>query len=387
MVQEKEEVKSTSASSKKSKLSDASLDWITDTSESEMIKKEMAEIIPIKSIEVSKEAKIGVVKKYEAGEPVNKTVDTPVVTPAFSGSSTTITKGKIVASAIKEVQKTDVIMEEKPTTVIELPSIPDDTTLVSGNKTDDIPHGEKEKERTEKQEKEPEVKTEKETEAEIKGKDKTILAEEPSIEIGKTYKITEEKKVVADDEEEKTVSDKKDVVPDVTPFLPEVEVKKEDVPAKEERDSEERIVVVPDDSTTIVKRKTNAASGKEAKTEKPKAPVKKEETVTAAAKEKTSSSTKRKLLWMPAVSESLKKGGKKVSGVIVKPFKFDKSIFRKSAGAVLNVSKQPVKAVSSVDRKITRSMKKVAMFGDPGVTEGKLINKIQLTDSSIEEKY
>ncbi len=320
--------KSASALSGKSKMGDTSLDWISDTSESEMIVEEQAENKTIKTAKIHKKTKIGVMKNYVPGEAVKEEDETPEKTPSLSDSNSTITKGKTVTSA-----------------------------------------GEK-------------------------AKEKTSTAEEAPIEIGKIYNISPENNIILDkvildkvilddDEEDITVSAKKEVTPDDNKFPPKYEVKKEDVKPKEEIKSEKYSVGIPDDSSTIVKKKKDIVSAKEAKSEKLKAPVEKEETVTAAAKEKTPSSAKRKLLRMSALSEQFKKGGKKVSGTIVKPFKSDKAIFKKTAGIVFNMSKQPVRAISSVDRKITQSMKKVVIFGESGITGNKLLNNIQAIDEKI----
>lgn len=338
--------KSVSALSGKSKMGDTSLDWITDTSESEAILQEQAENIPSKSAGDSKETKIGVLKHYESDEAKEKKDETPEETPVLSDSNSTITKGKTVTSAGEK--------EAEEIEVNETSSVPASTAEFTGEEA----------------------------------KEKTSTAEEAPIEIGKTYNITPGNKiildkVILDDEEDITVSAKKEVMPDDNKFPPKYEVKKEDVKPKEEIKSEKPAVVIPDDSSTIVKKKKDVVFGKEAKSEKPKAPVEKEETVTAAAREKTPSSGKRKLLRMSALSETLKKGGKKVSGTIVKPFKSDKALFKKTAGTVFNMSKQPVRAISSVDRKITQSMKKVVIFGESGTTGNKLLNNIQAIDEKI----
>ena len=304
--------KSTSASPRKRKLGDSSLDWITNTTEGETILPEQAENRQIKSDGVSKKTKIGVFKQYVSEEAEKKKDETLETTPAILGSSSTITKGKRVMPA-KEEEAQKSVEEDK---------------------------------------------------------EKTISKEKTPVEIGKTYKITEEKELVLAEEEEETVSDKKEAVPDDKKILLEYEVKKEDVTAEAETKIKESTVYIPEDSSSIVKKKVVAASEKE-------------KTVTPAAKEETPAPTKRKRMRISGIGESLKKGSKKVSGTVIKPFKFDKTKFKKSLNATINVSKHPVKAISAVDRKITQSMKKVVMFSEPEIAEKTILKNIKSTDTQI----
>ena len=328
MVQKKKEVKSTSASSKKRKLSDTSLDWITDTIESDAIFEGQAENIQSKSAEVSKESKIGVFKHYESEEVEKKKDEKPEEIPAILGSSPTITKGEGITPAKKEeAQKTEVIEIEED-------------------------------------------------------KEKAISAEETPVEIGKTYKITKEKKLFLAEEEEKTVSVKKEIVPDGKNIPPEYEVKKEEVIPEKKIVREEPYVHIPEDSTSIVKKKTDTAFKEKVISGEDKIPYKEKKT-TVAAKEEVPPSEKRKWMRMSSIGGALIKGGKKVSGTVAKPFKSDKKIFRKSVNAAINISKQPGRAISAVDRKITHSMKKVVLWGDPGNSVRKKLNNIQKTDTGI----
>ena len=316
--------KSTSASSGKSKLGETSLDWITDTTEGETLSLGLAENRQNESAGVSKETKLGVAKQYSPEETGKKTYYSPEKTPVLSNSSA-ITKGKRVTPAKEEeAQKTIVIEEEK-----------------------------------------------------------TITEEETPIEIGKTYKITEEKELVPFEKVEKTVSGEKKTIPDEKKISPEYEVKKEEVIQEKKIVREGPSVLIPDDSTAIVKKRKETASKEEVISGEEKTPLEKKKTVAAAAKEEVPPSVKRKWMRMSSIGGALKKGGIKVSGTVAKPFKSDKKIFRKSASAVINVSKQPVRAISAVDRKITKSMKKVVSLIDNGNADKGVLNNIKSADSKI----
>jgi len=333
--------KSSTPSTGKRKLGDTSLDWITDTTESEAIIPEQAENNHDKSTGISQEKKIGVFKQYSYEEAEKKKDETPEVTPTISGSSSTIIKGKRVTQAKKEeAQKAEFKEEKKPTNRKEAPSIPVDSAEITGS------------------------------------------AGKTPVEIGKTYRITEEYELILADEEEKTVSDKKEDMPDDKKTPLEYEVKKEDVTIKEEI-SKEPSVRIPDDSSSIVKkRKKTAAKGKKIKEEE-KPTAEKKEIAAAAAKEEVPPSAKRKWMSISVAGESLKKGSEKLSGAIAKPFKSDKTKLKKSVSHVINVSKKPVKAISAVDRKITQSVKKIIMSGDPGVAAKSILNNIKSTDAQI----
>ena len=79
----------------------------------------------------------------------------------------------------------------------------------------------------------------------------------------------------------------------------------------------------------------------------------------------------------------MKKGGIKVSGAVIKPFKTDKTKLKESVGAVFNNSMKPVRAISAIDRKITTSMKKVVLLSDLDIGEKSIIQNIKSTDSKI----
>ncbi len=239
-----------------------------------------------------------------------------------------------------------------------------------------------------KQENEPDVKSVKLEETAKAEKEKALTKDESPVEIGKTYKVTEGKKLVIDDKEEKPVSVKKEIATDDKKFPPEYEVKKEEAGEIEGIKSEEPYMHIPDDSTAIVKKRTEGeyketASEKEVISGKEKTPFKVKKSVAASAKEEIPPFVKRKWMQMSIVSESLKKGGKKVSGAIIKPFKSDNKRLRKSARAVIDISKQPMKAIFDFDRKFTKSMKKVVSFSNGKIIEKSLLKNIKSTDTLI----
>ena len=184
------------------------------------------------------------------------------------------------------------------------------------------------------------------------------------------------------DEEEKTVSDKKEDMPDGKKTPLEYEVKKEDVTIKK-KISKEPSIRIPEDSSSIVKKSNKTAAKKEKIKEEETPPAEKKKIAAAAAKEEIPPSAKRKWMRMSVVGESLKKGSEKLSGAIAKPLKSDKTKLKKSVSHVINVSKKPVKAISAVDRKITQSVKKIIMSGDPGVAAKSMLNSIKSTDAEI----
>ncbi len=348
MVQKKKPGKSTSSkrksstsSTSKRKLGGKSLDWITDTTESETIVPEQAENNHGKSSGDSQEKKMGVIKQYSSEETEKKKDETPEVTPSISGSSSTIIKGKRVTPAKEEEAQIAEVKEEEKT---------------------------------------GEVK-----ESLEKDKEKTISVVKTPVEIGKTYKITEENELVLADEKEKTISDKKEDVPDDKKTPLEYEVKKEDVKIKK-KISKEPSIPIPDDSSSIVKKGKKTSAKEEKIKEEETPPAAKEKIAAAAAKEEIPTSAKRKCIRCMRLSvagESLKKGGKKFLGTIVKPFKLDKTKLKKSVGVVINTSKQPVKAISAVDRKITKSMREMVLFKEPGIDEKSIIKNIKSADSQI----
>lgn len=311
-----EKRRSLSASKSKKKLGDKLLNWITDTTEGGVILNVQGENLQNKSTGISKESKIGVMKQYVSEGAEKKKEKTPKIIPGISGSSSTITKGKRVTLTKKEeAHKAEVLEEEKTTTEKEILFAPADSAEIDGEKKYDIP-SEKidEKNRTKPEEKTEEIK-------ESGKEDKAISAEKTPVEIGKTYKITEEK----------------------------------------ERDVSEEEKIGTEDKT----------------------PSKKKKTVELAAKEEIPPTEKRKWIKISGIHESLKKGSQELSGTIVKPFKSGKTKLRKSASSIINVSKQPVKSISAFDRKITQSMKKVVSFSDTVIVKNSILKNIKSADSQI----
>ena len=204
-------------------------------------------------------------------------------------------------------------------------------------------------------------------------KEKSITAEKTPVEIGRTYKITVEKEQDVS-EEEKTVSEKKEAVPDV---------KKEDITKGKKIIRKKSPVRIGLKNHHKLWKSRQRASQEEKISKKDKTLSKKKKTVELAAKEEIPPTEKRKWMKISGIHESLKKGSQKVSGTIVKPFKSGKTKLRKSASSIINVSKQPVKSISAFDREITQSMKKVVSFSDTGIAKNSILKNIKSADTQI----
>lgn len=257
--------KSLSASTGKSRLGHASLDWITDTIEGETILPE-AKNLQTKTTGVSKETKIGMAKKYIGEEVRKKVKDIKEMPPRIFADSSTITKRK-------------------------------KGTVTKGKK---IP-----------------------LQYEIREKDSS-----------RTGKST---------------------------------------------------VHIPEDSSAIVKKRSKAASRKETIRKEVKPPSEKKETgaPAAAAKEQRPAPAKRKRMRISGIGESLKKGSRKVSGVIRKPLKSGKTKLRKSASSSTGVSRKPLKAITAFDHKVTRSMKKAVFFGGSRISGRSVLQNISAADARV----
>ncbi|GAJ01938.1 unnamed protein product, partial [marine sediment metagenome] len=94
----------------------------------------------------------------------------------------------------------------------------------------------------------------------------------------------------------------------------------------------------------------------------------------AAAKEEMPPSAKKKWMKISGLGGALKKGSQKVSGSIVKKFKSDKTKLKKSLSSITNVYKYPVKDITTIDNKITQSMR--VLLSDLGKVE-KSIHELQ----------
>jgi len=199
--------------------------------------------------------------------------------------------------------------------------------------------------------------------------DKTKVVKESPPVPAKPVKAVGKKERITAEEVQKNLSRRKKTVQKKKEIPTQYEIAKKEVAEKVGGEIGKSAAHVPDDSSTIVKKTAEeAAPPKEKLSREYKAPPpkKKEPVVPAAAavKEERPSPPKRKRIKIPDLGESLKKGSQKVSGAIVKPFKSDKIQFGKWAGSVVDVSKQPAKSISAMDRKITRSIKKAVIFGD-----------------------
>lgn len=320
--------KSPSASPGKKRLGDASLDWIKNTIESKAILPEQAEIQQSKTAGISKETKIGVAKTYISEKAEKKENDTTEVPPGFSAVFSTITKGgKVTPVEKKGAEK-----------------------------------------------------------AEVSEKKETPAAQEAPLASTEPVKATEEKERITAEEVKNNLRGIKGTVPEEKTIPTQYEIAEKEITEKVGGKIEESAVHIPDDTSTIVKKKTEAASQQEIITSKDKTPSEMKETVAppAAKEEMPPPSVKRERVKISGLRESLKKGSQKVSGAIAKPLKSaDKTKFKESIGAAINVSKQPVKAISAVDRKITRSMKRVILLIDPEFVRNSLLKNLKSTDTQI----
>ena len=303
--------KSPSESTSKSRLGHVALDWITNTTASKAILPE-AERRRIKTAEVSKETKIGLVKKYTDEKGLKKENDIKEMPPGISADSFTILKGKKATPVEKEgAEKTEMLEKKESTAAQE--SLPVSTEPVK-----------------------------------IAQEKELISAEEVKKNLhGKNGNLTEDKKIPVQDE-------------------------------IHEKD-------LPEDSSAIVNKNSEAASQEQTRSREVKISSEKKKTgaPAAAAKEKIPSPAKRKWMEISGMSESLKKESQKVSGAIVKTLKSDKIKLKKWVSFSPDVSGQLVKAISAVDRKVTRCMKKVVFLGDSGISGKSVLKNIAATDARI----
>ncbi len=337
-----------SATGEKKKLGDASLDWIADTTGSEPVLQE-AEGPPIKEDGVSKETKIGVVKQFASGE-AGKKQEAAIETPlGISTSSSTITKGKKLARAEKEVITVEEVEKnlgwEKLALVAESPV--------------------EAAERKEASAAEAPVEASEEKEA--------PAAEAP-------VEAAEEKEAPAV-EAPVEASEKKEV--------PVAEAPAETAGGKVEGEAPH----IPDDSSTIVKKsvfttivqeqKKALTARKETKGgEKEKAAERKEIAAPVAAfKERVAAPCLKGWNKIASLGAPLKTGSLKVSETVAKQFRSGK--FKESVSSALKAAKQPVKTIAAIDRTITRSMKKVILSDNGGSTGKSLLDNIKAADAQI----
>lgn len=402
------------------KLGDESLNWITDTSKAEENVVEQAE--SSKSLEdgESNEKKIGILKQYVSLEAEKMKDDTPEVIPLIPNNSFTIMKGnRGTTEKDDEVKKSEMLESEETTAEKEATRILTDFTETAVEKKDDFHSEEIDNEIVPKQDKESKVKTGKTKDTVEKGVEKTGFAVEIPIEFGKSYVITERKKLApaeegvkstpakketarkaaelslnskaeetkiteknkVKDEEKTAASRKKETEPkDVEP-PPDYEVKKEGLTAQEEAKIEESIVYIPEDSSSIVKKR--GAVKKETIEKKEKVSLQKKKAAKIIIGAEAIPSGKREKSRTSKIVVALKKGGKEIPQKIAASFKSVKPGIKKTVGVAFNVSRHPVKALSDVDHKITQSMKKVASFDNSENAEKSILKNIKSTDNTI----
>jgi hypothetical protein len=204
-------------------------------------------------------------------------------------------------------------------------------------------------------------------------------AKEAKVEVGKSYKITDEKEMLPIEQTKK--DDKKKVKKSASAKKdPEYEVKKEEVVLKEDAKFEESTVFIPNESASIIKKRpdTGRKKAESMVTTAEKAKSEKPETKKAAA---TLLKTKSSQMY-----DSIKTGSIKVSKKIAKPFKSGSPSIKKTFNVMVDVSKRPVISVSKLDRKITKSMKKVVNFENTPVDKTSLLKNIASADKQITNK-
>lgn len=364
------------------KLGDESLNWITETSKAEENVVEQAE--SSKSLEggESNEKKIGILKQYVSLGAEKMKDDTPEVIPPLSNNSFTIMKGnRGTTEKDDEVKKSEMLESEETAAEKEATPILTDFTETAVEKKDDFHPEEIDNEIVPKQDKESKVKTGQTKDTVEKGVEKTGFAVEIPIEFGKSYVITERKKLAPAEKGVKSTSAKKETAPkDVEP-PPDYEVKKEGLTAEEEAKIEESIVYIPEDSSSIVKKR--GAFKWETIEKEEKVSLQKKKAAKIKIEAEAIPSGKREKSRTSKIVIALKKGGKEIPQKIAAPFKSVKPGIKKTISAAFNVSRHPVKALSGVDRKITQSMKKVASFDNSGNGEKSILKNVKSTDNTI----
>jgi hypothetical protein len=145
---------------------------------------------------------------------------------------------------------------------------------------------------------------------------------------------------------------------------------------------------LPEDSSSIVKKANigkiaTVAPGKPEKAVGVKKAAVRKETLAKASviRAKVAEPVRKGWSKIAGLGEPIKEGSRKVSQSVAKPFK--KGKIKEAACSALNAAKQPVKTITAMDRNVTRSMKKVVLFGNPDSTGKSLLNNIREADARI----
>ena len=144
--------------------------------------------------------------------------------------------------------------------------------------------------------------------------------------------------------------------------------------------------LITDKSATIVKGKKQIAPKKE------EAKVVKEKKVTAPEKEETKKvEAKEELISYEKIKSktgdiigAVKKEGAKVTETISKPISSIKwQIIKKKFDSIITASASPVKAISSIDKKINVSVRKINIFNGGNLLDNNIVKPIKDIDDKV----
>lgn len=311
------------------RLGDRSLDWIKDTSQGAVISPGPREKGKILAGERSKDSKRGVLKQDVSEKAQLENIDTKKSTPSIMHlSSSKIQRAvKTVPSKTGGMKKTGISKEA-------IPGIPDSSLTITKGRA-------------------------KAAQSKTGGKKKTGAAQKvkPSIPRSSAPKIKRAKTAKPKPEEVM----KKEEVPPIEKKVKEAvterekelvvktEKKKKTVPAEKVKPS------IPDLPFLIVK----GAKADRSKTEE----------VVEKAKSKSTGKF-----------QSLNKVSHKVAGTVGKTIRTEKFDIKKSEGVAVSPFKGPVDTISTIDKKVTTSMKKLVLFTDKYSGENSISQHIKTYD-------
>ncbi len=344
---------------KKKKLGGASLDWISDTAATEAVKAQV-QSSPPSDESTLQGSKLGMVKQFDGNKAEKKPEVAAASPPGFSTGSSTITKGKKAGKATKEeitvAEVTKILGEDNVAPIPESPVVA------------------------------PEVKA-----APAVDKPKDAGAKEAPA--ASAAPVEQKKAAVRED----TAAKEKKVAVEEVAGKPAAAVEKAPAQKKEkeiltvelvDKKAEGEAPFIPENSSTIVKKANigkmaTVAPGKPEKAvEVKKAAAKKEALAMAGVlRAKVAEPVRKGWSRIADLGEPIKKGSRKISESVAKPFK--KGKIKEAACSALDAAKQPVKAISALDRNVTRSMKKVVLFGNLDSTGKSLLNNIRVADARI----
>ena len=135
---------------------------------------------------------------------------------------------------------------------------------------------------------------------------------------------------------------------------------------------------IPDKSATIVKRKKKFPPRK--KEIKEKIEVSRKEKV----EEKKITAPEKIKFKTGEIIETAKKEVTKVTDTITKPLGSIKRLsIKKGLNSVISVSTHPIRTISSIDRKITTSVRKISLFDNRNLINNRIVKPVKNVDDSI----